>query len=471
MIFDKKNDELEKYLKGLFNEEYNEFINSTAEPSTIRINTLKIRVKEFEKKLNRWGQNYKKIDFQPTGLILGEDKIPLSHTLDYFCGNFYYQGVSSQIPVELLDIKPGEVVLDMAAAPGSKSCQILNKLNHRGYLVINDSSFKRLQPLNVNVQRSGATNYYIINTWGEQLGQKYHDTFDKVLVDAPCTALGTLATSKNEIANWWSFEKLKKLTQSQYALLVAGLKALKVGGELVYSTCSFAPEENEIIIQKVLESYPAKIVSLPKKLQNIFSPGLASYNKVTFSENMQNAIRVYPHKHGFEGFFAIKLRKTDTIKNKNQNTNLKTKKLLKWNEPLISDILIELSETWGIEETKWKNYKYYLTKTRIWIVGEIDAIPINNFVCSGVLLAEKKLSGWKLFNNSVTFFNSRITKRTIELKDEELKLLFKNGEISFNGFGNGYYVLTRKQNPFASVYIENGKMRIKLPHSFNLILD
>ena len=470
MIHTLNNEELESYLQNLFKEDYYGFLNTTPEPNSIRINTLKTTVINFTKKLKSWGQQYKVINFNPTGLTLQKDDLPLSHTLDYFCGNFYYQGVSSQLPVELLDIKPGEIVLDMAAAPGSKSCQILNKLNHGGFLVINDFSYKRLQALNVNVQRSGAPNYYILNTWGEQLGQKYYEYFDKVLVDAPCTALGTLASS-NEVSKWWSIDKLNKLARSQYALLVSGLKALKVGGELVYSTCSFAPEENEIIIQKALESYPVEIVDLPKNLRDIFSPGVLYYNNEKLSNNMKNAIRVYPHKHGFEGFFTIKLRKIDTIKNKRQYNTLQTKNLVKWNDPSISTILKEISETWGIEESIWKNYKFNVTKNRIWIVGEIDEIPTNNFVCSGILLTEKKLSGWKLFNNGVTFFGSKIQKRTIELDENSLNNLFNKGELTINEFEDGYYVLTRKQNPFASVYVEKGKMRIKLPHSFNLILD
>ena len=95
----------------------------------------------------------------------------------------------------------------------------------------------------------------------------------------------------------------------------------------------------------------------------------------------------------------------------------------------------------------------------------------NNFVCSGILLAEKKLSGWKLFNNSVTFLNSEINKRLIELDDNDLKKLFLNSQISMSGIENGYYALTRKKKPIAAVYVENGKMRIRLPHAFNLRLD
>jgi 16S rRNA (cytosine1407-C5)-methyltransferase len=470
MIYNKKNVELESYLKNLFGDEFQDFIETKPEPPAIRINTIKSSVNQFISKLDNWQQDYDNIGFNLNGIVLKTDNLPLSHTLDYFSGNFFYQGVSSQIPVELLDIKPGEKVLDMAAAPGSKTCQILNKLNHRGFLISNDSSYKRLQPLNVNLQRTGATNFCVLNTWGEKFGLRYHEYFDKILLDAPCTALGTLASS-NEVVNWWSNEKLNKLTKSQKALLISGLKALKIGGELVYSTCSVSPEENEFIIQYILDKYPVEILNISDELEKHFDHGIESYNNVQFSQKLKNAVRVFPHKHGFEGFFAIKLRKTDTIPSFNPIKNIKAKELFEYNNPAVSDILLSISEKWGIEESFWKNYKFNLTKNRIWIVGEMDEIPTENFVCCGLLLAEKKISGWKLFNNSVTFLNSKIKNRIIELDDERLKLLFNKSELFIDGMKDGYYVLARKKKPFASVYIESGKMKIRLPHLFNLILD
>jgi len=470
MIHSKINEELESYLKNLFKDDYKKFISSKPEPPAIRINTLKNSILQFESKLDIWHQDYDNIDFNPSGIMLKTDDLPLSHTLDYFTGNFFYQGVSSQLPVELLDVNPGDVVLDMAAAPGSKSCQILNKLNHKGFLICNDSSSKRLQPLNVNLQRTGATNFYILNTWGEQFGLRYNEYFDKILLDAPCTALGTLASS-NEVVNWWSISKLNKLNKSQNSLLISALKALKIGGELVYSTCSVAPEENEFIIQKILDNYPVEIIAKSSKLGNHFDSGYQSYNKIEFSKEMHESVRIFPHKHGYEGFFAVKIRKTGTIPSINPIKNRNEKKLFEYNEPEVSNILESISEKWGIDENIWNNYKYNLTKNRIWIAGEINKIPTENLACCGLLLAEKKISGWKLFNNSVTFLNSKINKRLIELDDNNIKELFKKSELLVSGIENGYYALTRNMKPIAAGYVENGKMRIRLPHLFNLILD
>jgi 16S rRNA (cytosine1407-C5)-methyltransferase len=465
-----ENEELERYLKDFFNIDYQAFLNASPEPTAIRVNSLKIITKAFEKKLQFWEQSFENIKFQSTGYILRQDKLPLSHTLDYFCGNIFYQGVSSQLPVELLDVKPGEKVLDMAAAPGSKSCQIAAKLAGKGVLITNDSSFKRMLPLNVNLQRTGAANFYILNTWGERLGQVYTEYFDKVLLDAPCTALGTLANSK-ELSKWWRLNKLNKLAESQFALLVSAVKSVRVGGELVYSTCSIAPEENELIIQQIINKYPVEIVGSPFRLKNNFLNGITNYGGDQLNKDLAQGIRIYPHLHGFEGFFAIKLKKYDSVKVRDKKKNEPFKSLYNWDHPKVLPVLEHLTRYWGISDSIWKNFKFNLLKNRIWIVSGIDVIPINKFVCSGILLAAKKLSAWKLFNNSVSYFGDLIKKRRIELDDEKLKQLFKNGSIAYRELDNGYYALTRKEHPFASVYVENEVMYIKLPHSFTLVLD
>lgn len=470
MIYGKHNEELEIFLENLLSSEFQDFIHAKAEPPAIRINSLKNPINDFKITLQKWNQKFENIGFNSNGITLNSDDLPLSHTLQYFTGKFFYQGVSSQLPVEMLEIKPGDKILDMAAAPGSKSCQILDKLKHRGYLFSNDASYKRMQPLNVNIQRTGACNFVLLNTWGEQFGQRFHEYFDKILLDAPCTATGTLASS-NEVVNWWSIAKLNKLTKSQHALLVSGLKALKIGGELVYSTCSVSPEENELVIQKIMENYPVEIVTPPDNLNSYFDSGFHIYNDIRLNNRLKKAIRIFPHKHSCEGFFAIKLKKTASIPSIKSVKNANMKPLLDFNETRVEELLENISDKWGVDKNFWRKYKYNLTKNRIWIVAEINEIPNEKFVSSGLLLAEKKLSGWKLFNNSVTFLNSKVKKRLIELEDEKLLKLFKNSQLENTGIDDGYYVLTRKSKSIASVYVENEKMRIRLPHSFNLVLD
>jgi len=464
------NVEITTYLKNLLGDEYEPFINSQPEPTAIRINTIKTSPSEFKKKLAIYHIKYKNIPFCLDGVVLDDDKLPLSHTLSFFTGEFQYQGISSQFPVMMLDLQKGDRVLDMAAAPGSKSAQIAALMENTGDLALNDNSYQRLQALNTNIQRNGIRNSYTMNFRGERLGKLFPGYFDKVLLDAPCTALGTLPNNP-EINSWWSLTKLSKLKRIQQYLLVSAIKAVKVGGHIVYSTCSIAPEENELLIEDIIKNYPVEVVEIPKKLKGSFADGLDSYQDRSIDKSLKSAVRIWPQRHAMEGFFAVKLIKTAEIPDKIEKDPLPERELLCHDDLEIQPILNALTETWGISEYFWQNYRYYLTKNRIWMVSEsIKKIPVTPFVSAGLLLAEKRLFYWKLLNSSVQVLNSYITNRIVALKDDELQELFANGELFGKDFDDGYYVLKYLDNMIASLYVEDRKIRIRLPHKFRLVL-
>jgi 16S rRNA (cytosine1407-C5)-methyltransferase len=465
-----KNRELVGYLESLLKDEYNSFLASHAEPTAIRINKLKSSEKQFIKFLDSHQIKFKKIEFNPDGLILEEDPLPLSHTLPFFTGGFQYQGISSQLPVILLDPQPGDYILDIAAAPGSKAAQIAALMQNDGLLAMNDNSYQRLQALNTNIQKSGALNTFTLNYRGERMGKLMPEYFNKILVDSPCTALGTLHSSP-EVAGWWSYTKLDKLAGIQNYLLISALKALKVGGTLVYSTCSVTPEENEVLIDKILKKYPVKIVSVKDDISSQFDPGIINYKNECLHKDLEFALRIWPHKHGMEGFFAVKLQKLDHIAEE-PFREIKNYTILKSShDPEIVPILEHISNLWGIPYNIWANYHYYTTKERIWMTSKsMDKIPVDKFVSAGMLLAENRLSGWKLVNGSVQVLASHINKRRISLSDRDVKKIFKTGELSGIKFDYGYYVLEFEKKPIASVYVENDKMRLRIPHRFNLRL-
>jgi len=466
----KQNKDLGAYLKSLLKDEYNSFLASHAEPTAIRINKLKSSEEQFIKFLDSHHIKFKKIGFNPDGLVLEEDHLPLSHTLPFFTGQFQYQGISSQLPVLLLDPRPGDCILDMAAAPGSKSAQIAALMQNDGILAMNDNSYQRLQSLNTNIQKSGALNTFTLNYRGERMGKLMPEYFNKILVDSPCTALGTIH-SNPEIAGWWSYTKLDKLTGIQNYLLISALKALKVGGTVVYSTCSVTPEENEILINRILKKYPVKVVSVSDDISSRFDPGIINYKNEHLHKDLESALRIWPHKHGMEGFFAVKLQKLDHITEEpfrevNNYTILKSA-----HDPEIVPILENISDLWGIPYSIWTNYHYYTTKERIWMTSQsMEKIPVDKFVSAGMLLAKNRLSGWKLVNGSVQVLASHINKRRISLPDRDVKKIFQTGELSETKFDYGYYVLEFEKKPIASVYVENDKMRLRIPHRFNLSL-
>jgi len=465
-----KNTQLRIYLQNLLQDDVDLFLKAPKEPNAIRVNTIKSTVTAFRAYLKKLNQSFVKIPFTKTGFIIYKDDLPLSHTLAFFKGHFQYQGISSQLPVILLDVKPGQSVLDMAAAPGSKSTQLAAIMQNKGELVLNDYSRARLQALNANMQRCGATNYYILNLRGESLGIKFAEYFDKILLDAPCSALGTFAENP-EIERWWSIKRLNKLTKVQYYLLISAIKALKINGEIVYSTCSVAPEENEMIIQKILADYPVEIVDMAPNYRALFSPGFSAYNNQEFSQDMQKAIRIWPHLHQMEGFFCIKLKKYDSKKRDIVVQTSNFKATYKYDQKAVYDIVNNISQLWGIPGTIWADYRYLMGKTRIWMVSNtIERVLDESFISGGILLAEKRLFGWKLTNSSMQLLSKYISKRRIWLKKMDLFMLFANGKIKNELINNGYYALEYQNEIIAALYVDNKEIRIRLPHAFNLIL-
>ncbi len=465
---ERENKFLKKYLKDFLGDQITDFWNAKPEPRAIRVNTLRTTTDQIKERLKELGVKFRPVPFNPDGLIIDEDHLPLSQTIDFYLGRFYYQGVSSQLPALALNPQPGDKVLDMTASPGSKSTQIAALMRNKGFLVLNDVSMKRLQALNTNIQKVGAVNYAVYRQPGERIGNILPEYFDKVLLDAPCTALGIIH-SHPEVYSWLTYRKMQKIIEKQRQLLVSAFKALKVGGELVYSTCSIAPEENEELIQFMLDHYPLKITEIDHALRESFLPGLTEYNNKAYVPEMTNAVRILPHIHNMEGFFVIKLLKTG--RRHSGHNNFQTFQTLPADSPEIKDDLRQISEQWGIPADLWRDYRYIKTRNRIWMVNTlIKKIPQEGFLNAGLLLGEKRISGWKLPNDSILFFGKRITKRHLGLNEEQLRELFRVGMITLPEAEDGYFALSWKGEAIGSLYVSNRRAKIRLMHRFNVIL-
>ncbi len=463
-----ENKQLKAYLKSILGDQITAFWNAKPEPRAIRVNTLKTSKQEVEARLRELGVSFKEVSFNPLGLIIEDDFLPLSQTIDFFLGKFYYQGVSSQIPPLVLNPQPDHRVLDMTASPGSKSTQIAALMENKGFLVLNDFSLKRLQALNTNIQKVGAVNYAVYRQQGERIGNLLPEYFDKVLLDAPCTALGIIH-SHPEVYSWWTQRRMQKIIEKQRQLLISAYKALKVGGEMVYSTCSIAPEENEALIQFMLDQYPLEIVPLEAHWHERFLPGFTEYNGQKFTPEMQNAIRIFPHVHDMEGFFVIKLRKIG--KKRKERAKPKTFKTIAHDDPEVAQGLQQISEQWGIPEEQWPNYRFIKTRDRLWMVyNQITEIPEENFLNAGLLLGEKRISGWKLPNDSIQYFSRFITKRHLTLGEPRLLELFKTGMTSVPEAEDGYFALSYKGQAIGSLFVQNRRAKMRLMHRFKIIL-
>jgi NOL1/NOP2/sun family putative RNA methylase len=214
------------------------------------------------------------------------------------------------LPPLALDPQPGETVLDLAAAPGSKTTQMAQIMENKGVIVANDLAIERIRALASNIDRLGVLNVAVLQGDGSRLGDEMPESFDRVLLDAPCSAVGTLH-SAYELPKWWSWNKIGRLVGIQRKLMLSAFKALKPGGVLVYSTCTLVPSENEGIVNYLLEREPSARAVEIEDMKVPLRPGLTSWKKGEFDESLMLTRRVIGHEAGMEGFYIAKIEKVE----------------------------------------------------------------------------------------------------------------------------------------------------------------
>ncbi len=291
------------------------FKMAKSEPrKSLRVNTLKISSDELMEGLRQKGwkvdqpfRDYPEIVKITSDLMPGEIGKAREHLLGYY----YVQEVTSMMPIIALDVKPGDIVLDLCAAPGSKTTQAAALMENSGSIIANDVSMGRISILSANLQRCGVTNTIVTRHNGIELIAKLRKLgfkFDKILVDAPCSGEGNLRCSPRTLLEW-SEGLLKSMGRKQKRLLDGVVDLLKEGGELVYSTCTYAPEENEMVVQYLLDNYDMKILDskLPLKTRS----GLTEWKGQNFDKSMKKAVRIYHHDNDLEGFFVCRLGKVE----------------------------------------------------------------------------------------------------------------------------------------------------------------
>ena len=274
---------------------------------SIRINTLLASVSEVKKSLNKKGWKLEPIPWCKEGFwVDNPERRDVGNLLEHHLGKIYVQEAASMIPPLVLKPKPHDLVLDMCASPGSKTTQMAAMMKNKGLIVANDYKGDRLQSLGINLQRSVLTNAIITL----MPGQRYHHfKFDKILVDAPCSGTGTIRKSLKTI-NMWNSGMVRNLAKQQKALLINAFDNLKDGGELVYSTCSLEPEENEGVIDHLLgQCSNAKVMPVKLPGLKVSNPVLNFGNK-EYNPLIKDVIRIWPQDNDTEGFFIAKIKKS-----------------------------------------------------------------------------------------------------------------------------------------------------------------
>lgn len=279
-----------------------DFTSDVHERPALRVNTLKIDDHALAKRLQQKRVKLEKIFFLKDGYYY-EAGFSLGATPEYLQGYYYIQGAASQLVAEILAPAPGESVLDMAAAPGSKTTHLAQLMRNEGVIVALDTHAQRLAALRNNCERLLVKNVILLKKdarFAADLGMK----FDKVLLDAPCS--GNFCSEDD----WFSkrrIEDIKGNARTQKELLRAAYAVLKPGGTLVYSTCSLEPEEDELVIDWFLEKYAD--VELLNVTLPLGDEGVTEWEGKPLNPVLKHARRFWPHRTQTEGFFVAKLRK------------------------------------------------------------------------------------------------------------------------------------------------------------------
>lgn len=296
--------------------EFGEFLESLnlPHPSHLRVNTIKTAPDVLIERLKKYNTQLSPLPIKDAYAFEGLEKP--GATLEYFLGFYHLQGLSSMLPPIIMDLKEDHSVLDMCASPGSKTTQISALMNNKGLVIANELNRRRLSILKFHIERLGVTNVVVTNYQAQNFPMKYPDgtplRFDRVLLDAPCTGEGRFrkVLRSDEVEKMRPFSEKNSWIMSRYQkqMILKGFDLLREGGIMVYSTCTYSPYENEMVVDYLLkERTNAEIV--PAEMEGIrLEKGISGWNGMAFDPSLANTVRAYPHRIDSWGFFMAKIR-------------------------------------------------------------------------------------------------------------------------------------------------------------------
>ncbi len=298
---------IERYIQFLGLDETINYLKANELPLTpsIRTNTLKISTSELRKRLENKGFELEPIEWIPHAFNVLKTPYNLGSSHEFLQGYYYLQNVASMLSAIILDPKPNDTVIDMCAAPGSKSTHLAQLMENEGTLILIDRNKNRIPALEINLRRMGIINSIVLNMDAVNVSN-LHIKADKILLDAPCTGEGLIRQDPDRKKSK-NIRYIEKMALIQKKLLKTGLNTLKTRGNLLYCTCSIAPEENELVVNDTLKSLDNfSIVDISNKYG---LKGLTEVFGINLIEDLKFSQRLYPHIHDTIGFYYCLITK------------------------------------------------------------------------------------------------------------------------------------------------------------------
>ncbi|MEO0124469.1 MAG: RsmB/NOP family class I SAM-dependent RNA methyltransferase [candidate division WOR-3 bacterium] len=416
--------------------EFTDFLNKPQRIS-VRLNTLKAKKEVILSLLKDF--NLKPLNFLNDAYVI-ETGHGIGNHFTHQLGFIYVQEIASMIPVVVLEPKPDDVVLDLCASPGSKTTQIAQLMGNKGLIVANEIDYKRVSSLIHNVKKCGLLNEVLISIPGEKVGDVLPNYFDKILIDAPCSAEGTIRKSKKVLYHW-GIKNIQKMARIQKGLIVSAFRALKPGGTMVYSTCTIAPEENEGVIDYLLKKFPeAEILSI-----NIphfkFREGVLSWEKEHFDIRVKNCVRILPQDNDTAPFFIARITKRG-VPQLRPGYHGKIE---------YQNKVIELfSRQYDITNIRFNDYavfqrqdKYFISTPEAYAFIEISGIR------KGLEVGRIYGTSLKPDNDFVQIFGPGAKKNAVEVKEWELKKILRGESIKRPNSFDEFVIITYKNIPLS----------------------
>jgi len=337
----------------------------------------------------------------------------------YCAGLAHAQEEVSQLPVTLMDLRPGQRVLDLCAAPGGKTAQIALALGNRGTLLANDFSPERIAALQGNLDRLGVVN--VSTTWCD--GGNYPAAagpFDRILVDAPCSSEGTLRRNRSlarKLAADAGKRRHARMVPRQRALLRKAVQLCRPGGRIVYSTCTFAPEENELIVAEALDAGSGRLSLLPVTVQGLrTSPGITRWGDRSLDPSLARCLRIWPHVNDTGGFFVAVLEKAPDapVVAESEPARLAP-------EPGDDDWITGLAEHYGLGDGWSAGYRFHRQTRRGLHLAAADHLPPTAppLQGSGLFFHRTNVRPPKLSTGGALLLGPRASRNRIELSTQQ----------------------------------------------------